>query len=55
MAHLWPYYDPECLHCGNYDNGVMTPKDDANLDELSQTALAHALWSSIEYKEGLYR
>ena len=40
---------------GNYDNGVMTPKDDANLDELSQTALTHALWSSIGYKEGLYR
>ncbi len=39
---------------GDYVNGAMTQKADANFDELSLTALAHALWSSITYRDGLY-
>jgi len=39
---------------GRYENGRFTPADDPKLNDLAKTALAHALWASIMYRESRY-
>ncbi len=39
---------------GKYINSVFTPMDDSSFEGLSKTALAHALWANIMYKDKSY-
>ena len=39
---------------GKYSNNTFMPMNDTNLEQLSETALAHALWANLMYKDGLY-
>lgn len=51
LVVLWPEKSPLK---GKYRNNIFTPLNDAGLDALANTALAHALWASLMYKDGSY-
>ena len=39
---------------GQYKNKTFIPKNQKGIDELANTALAHALWASTKYKDRSY-